>query len=397
VNRISATYLGGLISSLAICAPAGAQTTSIAGATVDHRESPLPAVRWSTGQCMIAYGTARSGPPEGFLEVYSATRTSAGATAVMDAKAKTLLLFDADGRFQTRAGGRGNGPGEFATSLPVVFPYRGDSLLVFESMTSRAQIFSSSGRYVRGFRIEAEPGWQSISSIVGTMADGRLIATRRRHGPPGSVYVRRDSVSMIWFDRDGHTLRANALVPDVMLARREASDPPVRSGGSGGGVRVVSNVWMEMVAAGPVVRAEGPLGLSSWAFAARGDAAYRLDEARDALEVYSSDGVLVRTILLRPLPEALRPGPAKVRPLSEAQVLELRVDELSRAWLEVARDRLDGDRKWWVFDRLGRWVAEATTPPARDRILEIGSQYVLLRKKDQDDVQTVAYCPIAAR
>jgi hypothetical protein len=86
-----------------------------------------------------------------------------------------------------------------------------------------------------------------------------------------------------------------------------------------------------------------------------------------------------------------------MRPISEAQILELRVDELGRAWLEVPRVDVKGDRQWWIFDSAGRWIARATTPPYDQMMLEVGSNHVLLRRLDADDVQTVVGCAVNPR
>jgi hypothetical protein len=68
--------------------------------------------------------------------------------AVADAGSQELRFYDFDGRFISKAGGRGAGPGEFRW-LSRIYRYEADSILALEAGSNRISVFDTHGTYSR--------------------------------------------------------------------------------------------------------------------------------------------------------------------------------------------------------------------------------------------------------
>jgi hypothetical protein len=148
---------------------------------------------------------------------------------------------------------------------------------------------------------------------------------------------------------------------------------------------------MSLVSAGGASRARGGFSLMAATLTVNGGPLYHFEEPNDALVVHASDGRVLRRILLPPLAQALRPAPNRIVSQTDAQMLQLLSDDRGRAWLELARENNAAPRRWWIIDQAGALVAEVATP-ASEQLLFAGADYVLLLRKDANDVQTVVQC-----
>lgn len=79
-----------------------------------------------------------------------------------------ILVYDSLGRFELKAGGPGQGPGEYG-QLWWASAYRGDSIVGFDMARRRASVFDPSGRYVRQVQV---PAVVVPRSPAGTFVDG---------------------------------------------------------------------------------------------------------------------------------------------------------------------------------------------------------------------------------
>ncbi len=95
--------------------------------------------------------------PSGYLHrVQGLKGLPDGGVLVVDGGSQELRFFDSEGRSVKRAGGPGEGPGEFRD--PVLVPLLGtDSLLFFDKGLPRFQMYSGDGQYSR--QIRHEHGW----------------------------------------------------------------------------------------------------------------------------------------------------------------------------------------------------------------------------------------------
>jgi hypothetical protein len=97
-----------------------------------------------------------------------------GRLALFNPGSCEIRFYDSEGGFESASGGCGGGPGEYSRGNASLFPWRGDSLLVFDYAQRRATIVDGSG--VLG-RTERVPNHADIprSYIGGVLADGTVV------------------------------------------------------------------------------------------------------------------------------------------------------------------------------------------------------------------------------
>lgn len=121
-------------------------------------------IAWTVDSIPAAdIGGADSGGPYDFHQVFSALRLADGRLGVANSATGQIRFFDSTGRFETAAGRRGKGPGEY-TWLIHLFRFRGDSLAAFDAGSLRWSILDRVGRFGRAITIDGN----SIYAMVGT-------------------------------------------------------------------------------------------------------------------------------------------------------------------------------------------------------------------------------------
>lgn len=138
-----------------------------------------------------------------------AWKTSDGAIVVADRGQTSLLFYDERGNFVRRVGRQGAGPGEMRY-MGHAFPYRGDSIAVFDLGMRQISVFDARGRYARSFTSRVtytrRAGYlpsQSCCQITGAFADGSFLVhppdeIPTRPGPP-----RFSTLSLLRLTPDG--------------------------------------------------------------------------------------------------------------------------------------------------------------------------------------------------
>ena len=160
-------------------APAGggAATRDSAGITIVENDAPL----WDDGSAwqVAAEPAVTIGVLDGEAE-YQLFRAS-GAFALSDGRivvanngTAELRYFTSDGRFHSRAGGRGSGPGEFDW-MDVARRTNGDSVMVFE-LDGSVSLFDERGAFVETIRLELNP--KSRPTLVARLAGGEYLVLR---------------------------------------------------------------------------------------------------------------------------------------------------------------------------------------------------------------------------
>ncbi|MGH7503058.1 MAG: 6-bladed beta-propeller [Longimicrobiales bacterium] len=144
-----------------------------------------------------------------FEALSAAWKASDGRIIVADRGQTSILFYAADGRFLKRVARQGEGPGELRR-MGSAFPYRGDSIAVFDLAMRRMSIFDGEGRFSRSFAnpvtYARRPGVipsQSCCQIRGAFADGSFVVhppddIPNRPGPP-----RYGMLSLIRLSPDG--------------------------------------------------------------------------------------------------------------------------------------------------------------------------------------------------
>ena len=174
---VSAVLSTTLLLTAAACdtqpVPTGTLHTDSAGIRIATAITPLagPGEAWTVGELLAEIGTI-DGPPEyQFADVVVAVRLDNGDIVVADRGASEIRSYDAEGTFQWRAGREGEGPGEFRR-LDFLGRMAGDSLVTYDPMLLRIQVFDPGGRLSRTLRAElprdvGSPGGSAPDRAVG--------------------------------------------------------------------------------------------------------------------------------------------------------------------------------------------------------------------------------------
>lgn len=109
-----------------------------------------PAPRGSGGWALVEdlrLGSARDTGPEQFGQLYRVTTDASGRIYALDDLAQDIRVFDGDGVFLHRIGGKGGGPGEFAGAAGMNLDAQG-RLWVYDPGNNRFSVFAPDGRFV---------------------------------------------------------------------------------------------------------------------------------------------------------------------------------------------------------------------------------------------------------
>lgn len=146
-NRLTRWTVGCLALTALACAPGdGSRGTTSAVTTWSVDSAPLVDIPDTTAAGKVAFSY-----PVG------ATRLSDGSIVIADGWDARVQYFDSRGSLRATAGRKGEGPGEF--SAPTWLGQCGvDSVFVWDFRLGRMTVLDQAGRYVRSFRVPAEPG-----------------------------------------------------------------------------------------------------------------------------------------------------------------------------------------------------------------------------------------------
>ncbi len=383
--------------------PGGVVESDSAGIRVLTTASPVVAAPsaplWVDSTPLLVIGSDESDDAFQLHRVSDALQLPDGRLVVSNAGSNELLVFDRDGRFLTRAGRTGNGPGEFsAYSWPRLFRSK-DELLATDPDLSRLHAFDSAFalRETRSFITTPDIPRPQLRGILD---DGTWLAIAfdgggALRGPPGSVIGTTFSLAL--YDRRGGFVR--------------------RFGSFAGRKRYVNTVGETThfphlpFTVDAVVR---PYGQQILVF--RGD--------RPEVELWSVEGRLetlirwardrvrsadvypqYRTQALAALANASERDRRlygayyeKDLPLPEYAALydDVTIDAERRIWLHRYRLPSEaGAEQWDVIDATGRWLGTATTPRGLE-IFEAGAGHVVGRMRDSLGVEHIVLQPVRA-
>ena len=406
--------LAGLLLTFAACdtepTPAGTLHTDSAGVPVATAVTPLwdPGEGWTVAsEPEVEIGSVDGLPEYQFADVVAAVRLDNGDIVVADRGASELRSYDADGNFQWRVGGEGEGPGEFL-SLDFLGRMAGDSLVAYDGRLLRVQVIDPGGGVVRTLPALAPELTTTAGSApdkaVGVL-DGRLIVRfiDLGVGTPSGI-VRWPNERLVALDLASGAATSLLLVPgpEAMVEWR-AEDHYIH---------------------GSYVFGKGPeYG------AAAGRLALVDTEAHAVRIVSPADGSLLGIVRrdVQPIEateevfQSLLDGVVEEVFGNPAEAPPEQVDLLTRMWTERPRApylpvlrsvHVDATGSLWVtphylagadpppfevFAADGRWLGRVSLPAGLDRgfiqygapELEIGTDYVLGVWTDELDVQYV--------
>lgn len=330
----------------------------------------------------MEFGEFEGPEPYLFGDPVSVVRLDDGRIAVADAQSADIRFFDADGTFLYRAGGRGEGPGEF-TSFSWLARC-GDGLLAYDWEQRRATPISLDGEAGDPFPVptpeEGSPVYQSRC-----LPDGSFLAVgwgERPRLPAGQEYLFHKQTADLWrmFPPGDSTITIGTYISSERIARAGGSGPH------------------------PFSR--------SVVFAGRGDQLLIGGAERLQIEVRSRDGKLLeiyrgpdaelvideefvasyRGVELSPGDSALREWlEAAEYPMPERYpaYTDLLADPLGYVWVERFVAPWEPDqRAWGVFDPDGVFLGQLQLPPAFD-MTDVTEDHVVGVAHDDLGVPTI--------
>ncbi|HKJ92576.1 MAG TPA: hypothetical protein VJ957_05370 [Longimicrobiales bacterium] len=346
------------------------------------------------------------GPPElQFDGVVDALRLPDGRIVVADGGSGEVRFYGSDGAFLRRAGGTGEGPGEFRM-ISGMGRVGGDSVWVYDYSLRRFTMLPTDGGAPRVVSVGAD---LPTLVAVGRTSDGGWVmaeawAARRlaggggASGPGGAAQaprtgLRRDPVAYVRIGPDGMLRDTLGLFPGRELELRIDAE------------------------AGRMMMINVPFAhLSSHAM--RAGRLFIGDETTFDVGEYRPDGTPVRRLripgldltltdddvqaalqqVLAGLPESARPGIRALwrsydMPPTRPAYSRLVVDAAGDLWVGEYAHRPATARHWRVFDPEGRWLGVVTVPPDF-RITCIDEAGVLGVARDSLDVERVSLFPL---
>jgi hypothetical protein len=328
----------------------------------------------------VAGDTARD-----FAGVRSAARLADGRFVVADGGSAQLRLFDAKGAHLRTLGGRGSGDAQFA-ALGAVF-VRGDTIVAWDDRRQRVVRFLPDGTFLGGVRA-ALPDTTRLGRPAGVFADGTLLlvvptpvdlmlvespvlrvpATLARLGPTSAesvasmgsdeIVVRRSASSVSAMMRPWGRHRPGALLAERFVVGEGNAHAFRRHASSGR----LETIFRRSGARLPLLPAD-----TAREHSIRSGAALTVRE-REAI-----DNVW-RTV---PFPDSL-PAHGEIVP-----------DPTGAVWVRDVLRPGDGTSRYQVYGADGTWLGAVEMPP-RATLLWVGTDAVLVRRVDENEVEHVA-------
>lgn len=393
---ILAASVAGCADDRAAGAPGIVAESDSAGIRILTTASPLVAAPTAPlhvdSSPLLTIGSDEADDAYQLHRVSDALQLPDGRVVVSNAGSNELRVFDRDGRFLTRVGRAGSGPGEFAAfSWPRLFRSNGE-LLATDPDLSRLHAFDSAFalRETRSFTITPDIPRPQLRGILddGTWLAIAFDGSGALRGPPGSVIGTTFSLAL--YDARGGFVR--------------------RFGSFAGRKRYVNTVGETThfphlpFTVDAVVR---PYGQQILVF--RGDRPevelWSVEGTLETLIRWARDGVRsadvypeYRTQAIAALANASERDRRlygafyeKDLPLPEYAALydDVIIDAERRIWLH--RYRLPGEsgaERWDVIDATGRWLGTATSPRGLE-IFEVGAGHVVGRVRDSLGVERI--------
>ena len=387
---------------LALCACKGGERDPGAVAGPPTTESSPPYQQWALEPTPVAHIGAVDGPPQLQLSrVVYAARLSDGRFVVVDGASPELRWFAPDGTYQSRAGGRGEGPGEFlSVGSATVTP--DDAIVLYDTRNQRLTWFGADGSLARTLRVD-------LLGTVGLLplADSRLIiADERPVFNFGGAEFNQTRDSLLIMRAPGASQPLDTLMRRVgreaatWVAYKDGKPIATRQFGLPFG-----HVTLVGAASGEVVLVDSIQ--AELTFFDEGGEIARLARRSDVNPVSVSPSLreeyvanAIRTARADGRPElpaktaakdllAMVPDGQRVSPYDR-----LLVDAVAgRIWLREYLFDWDaaGPQQWTILDWTGQVLAQITTPPGLD-VMHVGPTHLVGVERDELGVEyVVAY------
>lgn len=359
-----------LVMSLVVLA--GSPNANQAPARWDVDPAPVLDIAGTSDNGDVAFGTANW-----------ATRLPDGGVVVADAAAPGLRFFDGSGRFVRQAGREGAGPSEFRTVTWVgrCGPGR---VYAWDWIQRRLVQFDASGAYRNTIAVSATPVPYTVAcSPSGAFAFLGIPQRREMKGSDAgtTATVVSGASPLVFADSSG-------------TARLTLGDYPVGELVAGAG-------------------AEGMRPLGRWTAIAFGPDRFHVGTAESpSVDMFDARGKRLGSFAVPVTPRAPTKAmqeaaindlvlavPRRFRDVARAQMRnvplperlppyrQVVVDPLGIVWVVVTESG-DPETRLLAFDGFGRHIGVAVVPNGL-RVFEVGRDYVLGAREDQDGEQHV--------
>jgi hypothetical protein len=306
---------------------------------------------------------------------------------IMVTSGPDIRFFDAGGKFLSRAGGRGRGPGEFQSiSDLIVMP--GDSLLTLNVQT--IVVLDPAGKFVRQVQPDLMPlasgDWFAEGNAL--LPNGNLLAAQYAREKKGSSKPTTLFRTVLRYSiLDLETSKVTPLHTGGGMAQQYVNGSPI--------VMPFSPHEQKAVGADRVYVGDNdstiihafdltgkPLGAFTVADKARPVTPAELEAFRQSQLEWSTRNREPRQVFDQRWSAAPKP---KRHPYWSSAL----VDKTGGLWISAA------DR-WTAFDREGKRLATMTMP-SRFTPRDVGIDYVLGVQRDEDGVETIAMYSLRRR
>ncbi|MGH7720879.1 MAG: hypothetical protein ACREON_18790 [Gemmatimonadaceae bacterium] len=347
-----------------------------------------PARAWRLSEhAVLTLGAVDGTGPDVFGRVAGASRLSSGAVMAADGMSVDVRLFSDRGRLLNRAGGRGEGPGEFRTILSMR-RCAGDSVFVYDPASFRVSVFGPNGNFARAIDVRKAadtdaPPYEFFCGSAGVTAYlHRSLAPPVREGP------RRPDVTITVVQRNGAVTQLGRFPASERYF--DGSNDFPRPLGKLTSVAIGSDAVY--VGTGDHVGAADAFEIA--VFSLRGERVGTVRETRSRTRV-------TRAHIARFIDEqiARRSGQVDERALHRRYAgfeyptifpafARLMVDPADNLWIEQYPLPGEDARAWRVYSRAGAAISTVEMPEGF-RLMEAGDDYVLGTWRDDLDVQFV--------
>jgi hypothetical protein len=391
------------------CGPAagrsGQNVRDSAGVVLVEHGAELPSgvARWSVEPTpVLDVGGSEQEEAYLFTRIAHAGVLPEGSLLIADWGTRDLRVFDSSGRFLRRIGRSGGGPGEFRQLTMVDVDHSG-RIAVYDGILRRVSWFSGDGTLLEAIAVPSSPGGATAGHVLGRFGDGSLLVqsvvgvSGQQSLPSPGIRQVRDSNGLFLVSPNGSSISAIGRFP----ASRQ--------------IRAVGRV----IALDPA-----PFGVQT-VIAIADTTFYLSTQEHYEVREFRLDGslkrVLRRMVPARPVTDDARaqmrrerdaraerlasgrPVPPELVELARYSETpdffpahgDLRVDRAGNLWVEDYRPFPDRDTvtTWTVFGADGAILSTATLP--RIQITEIGADYVVGVRRDDDGVPSVRVYRIA--
>ena len=391
----SSTESAGSESSLA-----GLATTfDSTGDTIVARvagEVPTAAVRQVAERWRVAATEADTAL---FSSIEWAKVDLADRTWAYDETSARLYRIDASGRLLGAVGGRGGGPGEFASNSGMAATHD-SGMAVWDPRQARVSLFAGDGTFRRTLRT---PGTLYASDGLQASRTGALYLKRELRPPSGTEIVA--PIGLVRLDSSGADV--DTIVPNVPQVSTPVYTARTSTVGASASSNHAAEAHWAWHPAGFVVTGHG--GRYEITIAPRGGRPVVIRRALTPIvvppEERADDQARITWVMRLNIPGWTWSGPAV--PDTKAPLTRLRVDRSGRIWARVATPsvripdaelepvkrnkppyRFTAPNVWEIFAASGRFLGRLELPP-RSELVEADRDNLWLLETDQDELPSV--------